>query len=227
MDVQGLRNFVRAQLDVDDEELPDSLLNIYLQEAFDRTMAFSSEWPRNEKTWDLSIPDGQNTVTLPADVNVPSIVSIASAVNGYRLAIISPQTAEDIFLTGNAAPLYGTPIYVTVWARQLQLWPNNQDSLQYDLVIRGYSQPVWTNGASDIPDLDPRLHVTLCYFAIALAYAQQEDEVLEASYMNRWSRDLQQQLKILRQPLHHKPLVMNAGQLRGGWPSFVINPPGP
>jgi hypothetical protein len=225
VDVDGLRSYVRAQLDVDEEELPNSLLNIYLQEAFDRTMAFSNDWPRNEKTWELTKLEGEDSTILPADCNLPSIISIVSASNGYRLAVITQETAEDIFLTGNTSVHIGTPIYVSVWARQLQLWPNVDTDVEYNMIIRGYSQPVWTNGASDVPDLDPRLHVTLAYFAIALAYAQQEDEVLEAAYMNRWSRDLVQQLKSIRQPLHHRPLVMNAGQSFGGAPSFVIVPP--
>ena len=51
---QRLRAYVRNQLEVDDEELPDVLLNIYLQDAFDRTMALDNRWPRNETTWPLS-----------------------------------------------------------------------------------------------------------------------------------------------------------------------------
>ena len=48
MDVQTLRNYVRNHLEVDDEELPDTLLNIYLQDAFERTVALDNRWPRNE-----------------------------------------------------------------------------------------------------------------------------------------------------------------------------------
>jgi len=33
MDVQGLREFTRQQMDVDDRDLPDRILNVYLQKA--------------------------------------------------------------------------------------------------------------------------------------------------------------------------------------------------
>ena len=41
-------------------------------------------------------------------------------------------------------------------------------------------------GASAEPDCDVRLHQLLAHYAIALCYAQQEDEVLEDVYMKRW-----------------------------------------
>ena len=41
-------------------------------------------------------------------------------------------------------------------------------------------------GAGAEPDCDIRLHQLLAHYAIALCYAQQEDEVLEDVYMKRW-----------------------------------------
>ena len=49
-----MRTYVRNHLEVDDEELPDILLNVYLQDAFERTVALDNRWPRYETTWALS-----------------------------------------------------------------------------------------------------------------------------------------------------------------------------
>jgi hypothetical protein len=213
-------------MEVDDEELPDAILNIYLQEAFDRTMAFDNRWPRYEKIWALAKVIGADMITLPADLNLPSIISVISATDNFRLTMANHENAED-----NFAPLYqagtrvGTPAYYSIWAGQMYLWPSVATDQSYDLILRAYRQPVWSNGASDIPDLDTRLHATLAYFAISLAYAAQEDEILEGVYLARWERDLRNQMRTMLEPIHHRPLVMHGGAPIGGVPSWVINPP--
>lgn len=224
MDVQGIKSYCRAQLDVDDEELPDTLLNVYLQEAFDRTMAYDNRWPRNEHSWTIAQTPGVSP-SLPVDLNIPSLTSafILGADNtASPLGIIDQKTGEDWFGLGQQN---GRPAYCSVWNGRLNLWPAPADTQTLNVVVRGYRQPVWTNGASDIPDLDPRLHVTLAYFAISLSYAQQEDEVLEGVYLARWDRDLRQQLRAILDPVHNRPLVLHGTGPVAPWNPIVINPP--
>lgn len=226
MDVQTLRNYVRNQMEVDDEELPDVLLNVYLQEAFDRTMAADNRWPRYEKTWALSKVIGNDFITLPPDLNPPSIMAVMSVTGGYPLAIINHENAEQSFPMVSPSTS-GTPLYASVWEGKMWLWPQVATDASHDINLRGYRQPVWSNVASEIPDLDPRLHATLAYFAIALAYAAQEDEILEGVYMARWDRDLKNQIRVMMEPIHNRPLVLHGGAPVGGVPSYVINPPPP
>ena len=213
-------------MEVDEEELPDVLLNVYLQEAFDRTMAADNRWPRYEKTWELSKTADSASIALPADLNVPSITSVMAVDDGYQLTIINHGNAEQAF-TPVTSTGTGTPVYVSVWAGALYLWPQVDSASTFDIRLRGYRQPVWDNTASVIPDLDERLHATLAYFAIALAYAAQEDEILEGVYMARWDRDLKNQMRTLLEPPHNRPLVLHGGAPIGGVPAFVINPPLP
>jgi hypothetical protein len=226
MDVGTIKAYVRNHLEVDEEELPDVLLNPYLQDAFDRTMAYDNRWPRYEATWDLSQVPGSTNITLPGDRNRPSIMSVISTGDGYRLVMISPENAEQTYLNGNITVVTGAPIYYSLWQDKMQLWPQPEEaSLPYDLQVRAYRQPVWDNGSSAVPDLDERLHITLAYYAMALVYAQQEDEILEGVYMARWQRDLSQQMKAILEAPHHRPLVLHGGATVGGVPSYVINPP--
>jgi hypothetical protein len=221
-----LREYTRAQMDVDEQDLPDRILNVYLQEAFDRTMAMTNKWPRTETTWQVALIPGLTSVTLPPDLNIPGLISVLAVANGYRLSAINQEAAETNYANLNDASDIN-PLYFSVWGNQMYLWPRLAKAEPFDLLVRGYRQPVWTNAASDIPDLDPRLHVTLAYFALSLAYAQQEDDVLEAAYLARWNRDLMQQLKSIMEPVHSRPLVMHGGSPVGGVPSYVVFPPGP
>jgi hypothetical protein len=222
VDVQGCRDYVRNHLEVDDEELPDSLLNIYLQDGFEQTIARDNRWPRYEKTWSVSKVVDATTVTLPADLLVSSIMSVLNGI--HQLIYITQENAELMFSQA-APPTIGQPVYYSVWGRELNLWPNPGAEASYDMTLRGYRQPVWYNDASGIPDLDERLHPALCYYAMALCYSAQEDEILEGVHMARWDRDVASLMRAIKDPPRHRPLVMNGGMGGMGGNSYVINPP--
>ena len=97
--------------------------------------------------------------------------------------------------------------------------------------IRGYRYPTdWiAGGAGAVPDCDARLHMLLAHYAIALAYAQQEDEVLEDVYMKRWQAGFAAARNAIVNPRHHRPLVFNGGlPLTSYYPGNTVvwaNPP--
>jgi|SRR5215471_229965 len=226
MDVGSLRSYVRNHLEMDDEELPDVLLNPYLQDAFTRTVSLDNRWPRYEKVWSVSkIPDA-DTVSLPADVLVSSIISVVMvdpvATGAFaRLTYMSQENLEDLW-TQNAALTTGVPVYWSVWGRELRLWPVPTSA---DLQVRGYRQPVWDDAASTIPDLDERLQFALAYYAMGLSYAAQEDEILEGVYMARWDRDVKAIMGAIMDPPRHRPLILNGGPAALGGNSYYIVPP--
>jgi hypothetical protein len=219
-----LKNYVREHLEVDDEELPDTILNVYLQDAFERTVALDNRWPRNENTWDVSKVVDSYTVTLPLDMSIPSIISVLGT-NSRRLGYMSDENLEDMFFSG-VPTATGEPQYWTVWQGQLLLMPNPGLNVAYDLTIRGYRQPVWSNAASTIPDIDARLHPAMAYYAMSLSYAAQEDEVLEGVYMARWDRDCRGFMKAILDPPRHRPVVLNGAGRAYGVPAYIINAPG-
>jgi hypothetical protein len=223
VDVQAIRNYVRLHLEVDDDELPDIILNTYLQDAFDATMAADNRWPRYENTWSVSKVTDATTLTLPADCAPNSIMSVTGQ-NGYRLVFMNKENMEDLF-TPSTMIATGSPIYWSYWGQTMYLAPQPEPSVPYDLVVRGYRQPVWDDAASTIPDLDRRLHLCLAYYAMALSYAAQEDEVLEGVYMARWNRDLAARAKVILEAPSHRPLVLHNGQPIGGVAPYVVNLP--
>ena len=225
MDVGALRAYVRNHLEVDEEELPDTLLNPYLQDGFERTVALDNRWPRNEKVWNASKVVDATTITLADDVLIPSILSVIHA-NNQRLTYITQENVEDLFAQ-NTAVTTGSPVYWTTWDRDMVLWPHPEPSVAYDITIRGYRQPVWNDSSSTIPDVDPRLHPALAYYAMALAYAAQEDEILEGVYMARWERDVRAFMRAILDPPRHRPLVLNGGPAVLGGATYVIVPPEP
>jgi hypothetical protein len=226
VDVATLRTYVRNHLEVDDEELPDVLLNPYLQDAFERTVALDNRWPRNEATWGLVKVLGNYVIDLPPDMLAPSIISVTAHATNRRLTYITQENAEDLF-TQNEVVAIGDPVYWSTWGRQMTLWPSPGPDVSFDVGVRGYRQPLWDEAASTIPDIDPRLHPALAYYAMALTYAAQEDEILEGVYMARWDRDAKAFMGAIMDPPRHRPLVLNGGPAVLGGSSYYIVPPGP
>jgi hypothetical protein len=224
VDVAAIRAYVRNHLEVDDEELPDSLLNTYLQDAFERTVALDNRWPRNEATWEVSKSLGTISAALPPDMLIPAIVSVTPRSTYQRLIYMSQENAEDMFAQSGTVS-QGNPTYWSTWGREMLLWPNPGPDVSFDLTVRGYRQPVWDNAASTIPDIDERLHPALAYYAMSLAYAAQEDEILEGVNLARWDRDAKSFMGAIMDPPRHRPLVLNGGPGILGGSSYYIVPP--
>jgi hypothetical protein len=208
VNLQQLRDAIRAQLDMDSEELPNALLDSYLQEGYTRTISMENRWPFFEATWPVS-SIGDTFVPIPTDCDTQQITALTDQVTGTRLMQIAPELAEDNFISGASVT---QPVYYTIWGNQITLWPHYSGDAR-DFLIRGYRKQMdWiAAGASTEVDADPRLHQLLVHYAIGLAYAQQEDEVLEDVYMKRWQSSYLAAHSAICSPRHHRPLILNGG----------------
>jgi len=206
-----LREYVRVQLDVDEEELPNSLLDTYFTEAFLRTMSMETRWPFYESRWTVSRVAGPNEIPLPTGCDPAGISALIDHTNGYRLMQVANELAEDSFV--GMWSTASNPMYYSIYGNALVLWPTPPDDFERQFSLRGYRLPGdWVSqGAGAEPDCDVRLHQLLAHYAIALAYAQQEDEVLEDTYMKRWQASFVAAHNAICQPRHHRPLILNAG----------------
>ena len=199
---------VRAQTETDESELADSRINEFLEEAFNRTIAGENSWPFYEETWTLTQLVGESTLALPSDCNQPGIVSLFDLTDNRRLEMIDYGTAEDFYL-GVVTSVAG-PIQYSLWGGEIQLWPATEFTATREYRLRGFRRAAaWSSlGAGSEPDCDERLHLPLLHYAVALAYAQQEDEVLEANYMARWQRDVEMARQAIMEPTRHRPVQM-------------------
>lgn len=217
--LQDLRDAVRRQLEIDELDLPNDQVDIYIREAFLRTIQIEDAWPFFETEWEFVVPGDSSSYPLPPDVN-----AVASArrdgLRG-RLQYISHEMAED------SLPLNsGTPKFFSIWAEKMYFWPRPASDV--DVVLRGWRKPKdWVSeGAGGEVDADERLHLPLVYYACGLYKAFEEDEVLEQSYTGRWSSGVADARMAIMRPDHHRPLVLSGG-LRANVPrvAFVWNSP--
>lgn len=230
MKLSELREVVRTQTETVSNELPDSTIDWYLRQAYDRTIAFDNEWPFFQKTWFIELPIGEASFALPADVNEPGLQSLRHVDRGYRLEMMSHNEADEWF--GYLDPAMTYPVYYSVWEHKIWLWPKMTYATAVPYELRGHRLPVdWIAlGPDGEPDCDERLHRPLTHYAIALAYAQQEDDELEDVYMRRWNQDINRIVPSIIQPVHNRPLVMGPRTrtpigYRSTWPVYTISAP--
>lgn len=210
------------QLDMDSEELPNGMLDSYFTEAYNRTIAMENRWPFFESNFTATATDA--VASLPPSCDPAGIFSVIDATTNLRLTQVSNEQAEDNFVQLQTVT---QPVYYTLWGTSLRLWPGSDGERQ--LNIRGHRYPAdWMlGGAGAEPDCDYRLHILLAHYAIALAYAQQEDEVLEDTYMKRWQASFAAAHSAICNPRHHRPLILNGGLPLGGQSgaSMIWGPP--
>lgn len=225
MNLDQIHVFVRTQLDLDETDLPDVLLDTYVQDGYDHIINLERRWPFFETLWtEISVPaDGVFTMPVDADV-IESLMTT----QGQRLWHVDIRWAEDNI--GISAS--GTPGYWAEVGRQIVLFPKPTATMT--LQGRGFRKPsAWiAQGASAEVDADLRLHVPICWYVCALGYAQQEDEVLEATYMNRYREAVTLARDAVLRPWTGQPKILNgmhypSGPLTPRQPQVVIQTPGP
>lgn len=218
-----LYNKVRNQTDTQPGELPDALLNDYLHEAFNRTIAAENMWPFYEQVWDITLPAGERLIDLTGlGVNEPTITALFDVENQFRLTQMDLEKATDYYQT-KVSPVtsFGPTVYA-LWAGEIIFYPisNFEEDKAYRLV--GYRYPVaWTNLTdSDAPDCDERLHLALAHYATALSYAREEDVNMERNYMERWQRDVEIARTAIMEANRQRPLIMGPRFVSpiGPWP---------
>ena len=214
MNLQQMRDLVRAQLDLDDTDLPDVLLDAYIQEGYDRVLELEQRWPFFEVRWSVYVP-AEGEVEMPDDAAYIEML-IDSA--GRILPRIPARLAVMSFPPGNTPT--GSPAYWSRINRSIVLVPASSQITTLTAV--GYRQGSdWIGvGASGECDCDRRLHIPICWYACSLGYAQQEDEVLEQTYLNRFKDSAAQAREAIMRPSVTAPKQV-------GYVHYPTSPRGP
>lgn len=205
MQLSELREAVYSQTDLDEDDMPLNLVDLYLSEGFARTVQLEQRWPSYEAEWAVTA-DPSAPAVLPFPSDMSGLVEVLNA-DSRPLAHLAHSAARASFAAEN-----GVPTWFSVWGGQIYLWPKPAVEETYE--IRGWRQPTSfaVNGnASEVPDCDARLHLPLVHYACSRVYAQQEDEILERTYLDSWSRGVELARADIMRPMHNEPLIMNQG----------------
>lgn len=209
LNLQQIRDFVRGHLDIEVEDLPDVVLDVFIREGSKRIERAEERWPFYETTYDL--PTVAGTRDYPFSTINPQLDSI-HGIRGqqWELKYIGVDYGDKRWprnITQTAEPSH-----FAVWGQTLRLYPDPDNV--YTLIVRAYRKATdWVSlGAGQTPDLPDELHNTVATWALSKAYNQQEDLEMGAMYERQFADELNEFRRRLNNTPQPQPLVLNSSR---------------
>lgn len=211
MNLGDVRTTVRDISDLDTTDLPNSLLDTFVKEAFQRIVALERRWPFFQETFTMDTIVDQRPYSIAGIGDIREIISIVeTTASGNRFTEIAYDDAEDIWL-GNT-DVAGRPYFWAVWDAQIWLYP--KPDAVYPLTVRAYRNPsyAWLSNTATEIDLDGWFHVLLAHYALARVFQRQEDSEMAAMYQRLFEEGVAMARKDLMKARSHRPLLLSGGR---------------
>lgn len=206
-----LRTQVRNMVDLDETDLPDSIVDQFAREGFQRIYALERRWPILQETYTFNTVANQREYTISTIGDIREIISVVdTSTQGARLNLIDYNEAEGIWL-GNL-DVASRPYFYSFWDKKLQLWA--KPDIVYPMTVRAFRNPVytWLSNVNEAIDLDEWFHAILPYFIIARVYQRQEDSDLSAMHMRSFDEGVAFARRDLMKASSAQPVVMSGGK---------------
>lgn len=172
MTLQDARNYVRSFLDTDSEELPDSLVDVWITEGAEKIQRQPWLLSWFTKTWTFQTTADQGEYPLST---IGSDVDEILSIEGERWAL--KHRPHELMVRKYAwTNLSSEPIEYSIQGTSVFLWNVPNDG--YTLIARGYRQPVTATAAANVIDLPEEFHAQVAEWALARAYEQQDDDIM-------------------------------------------------
>jgi len=221
MTASDLRTTVREITDLDIEDLPDSLLNLYLRDGYYRILDLEKRWVFLEKSFTFNTVAEQRAYEIDNFTSDPisQIVSIVDESGiGLSLDMVPYDMAETTYV--GSYDTSGDPLFYSIWEGSIHLFPkpNNVRVLK----VRGYREPIDWVGEDDVVDASASLHFALVYYACSRVYQRLEDTVMAAEYKRSFDEAVLLASKNIQKPFSHAHMRLSAGQTKSrptfnGW----------
>jgi len=211
MNLDTLRAQVREMADLDEFDLPNSVIDQYAKEGFQRIYALERRWPYLQQTYTFNTVAGQREYLISAIGDIREIISIVDASPaGNRLTLIDHNTAEDVWI-GNLDTA-SRPYFYSFWDGTVYLWAK-PDTI-YPMTVRAYRNPVytWLTTTTQTIDIDQWFHAILPYFVLARVYQRQEDAELAAMHMRNFEEGVALARRDLMKASSAQPVVLSGGR---------------
>ncbi len=213
--LQEMRDFIRTHLDLEVEDLPDTLIDRWLREGSKRIERAEVRWPYFEKfyTWVVAFNPFLLFPKTTIGADIDQIASITHSTLAFpNLIWVGPEAWQE--LTASRPSATGRPIYFSEWQGSILLYPNPDTS--YTLRVFGFRKAIdWVAaGAGATPDLPDELHNTVMTWGLAKAYAQQEDPEMASFFERQFLDEVKEMTRRLVITPLHQPLVLNSGHVR-------------
>lgn len=218
MSPDEIRAFVRTHLDVDAEELPNTLLDVFMSDGFNKIIgAFddSPSWLHVQYTFTSASGTQSYNLDSTDGLLSPSVLQSVEDLRGPRWSLrpAAHRQIRDRY-AANSMPS-SNPTEWSVWGRTLWLWP--EPSSAESITVLGVRRPTDWLALNSAPDCPEEFHRPLALWALGLAYAQQDDPDLAQFYTQSFDREITQLRPRWSNEQDAQPFVVNGGRPRDSW----------
>ena len=222
MTAVDIRTFVRTYLDIDTDELPDVLIDRFMQDGFNRIIGWFDDRPTfyqvdysftttaSQQAYSLDSYSGVNGSGGTPVAPLQFVQQIRSTTQ-----VISPvqhEAARRRYNSGSATS--STARCWSLWNRSLYLWPIPSSAATYSVI--GIRQPIdWItpNLSVDLPD---QLHELVAWWALNRAAGQQDDLEMSAFFRDEFVPELKNRADRYLHGNDAGPFIANAGGVSDG-----------
>ena len=216
MDLSTIRAFVRTSLDTDSDELPDSLLDVFIGEGFNNLIEASTKWSF------YAVEDTLSSVAGQQEYNIAGVDALRDNAFTYAYRSITDVRGETWSLRPlqhaaiRASMRVDSPATARPWGfsehgDSIFLWPIPDGVYAFE--VSGFRAPIdWVAlGAGSEPDAPVEFHEVVAYHALARGFAQQLDLETASYYSQMFDRRVAQLVKRYTSKRTAGPFVQNGG----------------
>jgi hypothetical protein len=211
MSLTDVRLMVRNISDLDTTDLPNSVLDDFVKEAFQRIIVLERRWPKYQETYTFNTVVNQRPYTIATIGDIREVISLVdTTTSGSRLTMIPYDNAEEIWL-GNT-DVASRPYFYALWDGQLHLYA--KPDAVYPITVRAYRNPVytWLTSITQTIDCDEWFHILLVYFVLSRVYQRQEDPELSQMYLKSFEEGVAMARRDLMKTPSARPLLLSGGR---------------
>jgi hypothetical protein len=211
MSLTDVRLMVRNISDLDTTDLPNSVLDDFVKEAFQRIIVLERRWPKYQETYTFNTVVNQREYTIATIGDIREVISLVdTSTSGSRLTMIPYDNAEEIWL-GNT-DVASRPYFYALWDSALHLYA--KPDAVYSITVRAYRNPLytWLTTITDPIDCDEWFHILLVYFVLSRVYQRQEDPELSQMYLKSFEEGVAMARRDLMKTPSARPLLLSGGR---------------
>jgi len=211
MSLTDVRLMVRNISDLDTTDLPNSVLDDFVKEAFQRIIVLERRWPKYQETYTFNTVVNQRPYTISTIGDIREVISLVdTTTSGSRLTMIPYDNAEEIWL-GNT-DVASRPYFYALWDGQLHLYA--KPDAVYPITVRAYRNPVytWLTSITQTIDCDEWFHILLVYFVLSRVYQRQEDPELSQMYLKSFEEGVAMARRDLMKTPSARPMLLSGGK---------------
>ena len=202
------------------DDITTDLVNGFIKEGFQKIYVLSNRYPYYQSTLSFTTVNTVHgystfTQTLPSVASktltdMAQIISVVNTTNtGNSLIYLDQFKAESIWVGTN--DVTGIPVYFTIWANQINLWPAPNDA--YVMSIRGYRRPslTWLQDENTNIDMSPDFQLPLVNYVMSRIFQYQEDPEMANTYVRNYEQEVALVQQNLTAPNSNQPMIMSGG----------------